>query len=190
VLVIAALDLAERGLLRGDKIVATVMSNLGLRRVLAAEGIGIVETPVGDRHVLEAIEQHALVLGGEQSGHVIYADHATTGDGILTGALLLERLARSGRRLSELAALMPRFPQVLCNVRGADRAALDGATPFWDLVQTVEAELADAGRVLVRPSGTEPLIRVMVEASTEEAAQGAADRLVAGLVATVGGHPA
>jgi phosphoglucosamine mutase len=188
VLAIAALDLAERGMLRGDAVVATVMSNLGLRRVLAGAGIAMVETPVGDRHVLEAIERGGFALGGEQSGHVIYADHATTGDGILTGAMLLERLVRADGSLSELAGVMPRFPQVLCNVRGSDRAALDGATPFWDLVADVTAELADAGRVLVRPSGTEPLIRVMVEASTEAAANDAADRLVKGLVASVGGH--
>ena len=146
------------------------MSNIGLRRALAERGIGLVETPVGDRHVWAAMEEHGLALGGEQSGHVIFAEHANTGDGILTGVVLLDAVRRAGATLSELAGVVTRFPQVLLNVRVGDRAGLDAAEGFWAEVRAVEAELGDAGRVLVRPSGTEPVVRVMVEAPTDDQA--------------------
>ena len=178
ILAIAGIDLHDRKLLRGDAIVATVMSNMGLRRALEPYGIAVIETPVGDRNVLDVLEQRNLALGGEQSGHVIYADHATTGDGSLTGIFLLDTMARRGRKLSELASVVTRVPQVLRNVavEGADGLAHDAA--FWSRVRDVDDELGDDGRVLVRTSGTEPLVRVMVEATDPEAAEAAAERLV------------
>jgi phosphoglucosamine mutase len=178
ILAIAGIDLHDRKLLRGDAIGATVMSNMGLRRALEPYGIAVIETPVGDRNVLDVLEQRNLALGGEQSGHVIYADHATTGDGTLTGIFLLDTMARRGRSLSELASVVTRVPQVLRNVAvgGADALARDAA--FWSRVRDVDDELGDDGRVLVRPSGTEPLVRVMVEATDPEAAEAAAERLV------------
>jgi phosphoglucosamine mutase len=177
-LAIAALDLHDRHLLRGDSIVTSVMSNLGLRRALEPYHISVVETPVGDRNVLDVLEQRNLSLGGEQSGHVIFADHATTGDGTLTGIFLLDTMTRRDRPLSELAAVMTRFPQVLRNVAVAHPEALNGDTAFWSRVRDVDAELGSNGRVLVRPSGTEPLVRVMVESTDADAASEAADRLV------------
>jgi phosphoglucosamine mutase len=126
------------------------------------------------------------VLGGEQSGHLVFADLATTGDGLLSGLLLLDVMARSGRPLSELAGVVTKLPQVLCNVRVADRTGLDAARPFWDEVALVEAEMAGGGRVLVRPSGTEPFVRIMVEAATAAAAETYADRLAESLLGTLG----
>ena len=178
ILAIAAIDLHDRTLLRGDAIVATVMSNLGLRRALEPYGIQVIETPVGDRNVLDVLEQRNLSIGGEQSGHVIYADHATTGDGTLTGIFLLDTMARRGRTLSELASVITRVPQVLRNVAVAGAEALTRDAAFWSRVRDVDDELGDDGRVLVRPSGTEPLVRVMVEATDPDAAEAAADRLV------------
>jgi phosphoglucosamine mutase len=177
-LAIAAIDLHDRTLLRGNAVVATVMSNLGLRRALEPYGIAVVETPVGDRNVLDVLEQRNLTLGGEQSGHVIYADHATTGDGTLTGIFLLDTMVRRGRSLSELASVVTRVPQILRNVavEGAEGLTRDAA--FWSRVRDVDDELGDDGRVLVRPSGTEPLVRVMVEATDSDAAEAAAERLV------------
>jgi phosphoglucosamine mutase len=181
ILAIAAIDLHERGRLRGDAIATTVMANLGLRRALEPRGIGVVETPVGDRHVLTAMEEHGLVLGGEQSGHLIFGEHAVTGDGPLAGILLLDTVARAGVPLAQLAAVVTKYPQVLENVRVLDRAGLDGAEGFWSEVRAVEAELGDEGRVLVRPSGTEPVVRVMVEAGTAATAEAAAARLSSAL---------
>ncbi|HEX4777157.1 MAG TPA: phosphoglucosamine mutase [Acidimicrobiia bacterium] len=180
VLAILALDLAQQGGLRHGALAATVMSNLGLRRALREQGIELVETAVGDRNVLVAMEEHDLALGGEQSGHVILADHATTGDGTLTGIVLLDVARRAARPLSELAAVMTRLPQVLRNVRVSDKSILDGAaaTAVRDAIGDVERELGGDGRVLVRVSGTEPVVRVMVEATTEARARQCADRLV------------
>jgi phosphoglucosamine mutase len=177
IMVIAALDLHERGLLRNHAIAVTVMSNLGLHQALAPAGIEVVETPVGDRSVFAAIEQHGLGLGGEQSGHVIFRDLATTGDGILTGLLLLDRVNRAARPLSKLAAAMARVPQLLESVRVAARPDLDSASELTAEINAVEAELGEQGRVLVRASGTEPLIRIMVEAPTVEAATSVLARL-------------
>jgi phosphoglucosamine mutase len=176
-LAIIALDLHERGELEGDAVVATVMSNLGLRRALAERGIEVVETPVGDRNVLTALEERGLSLGGEQSGHVIVTDLATTGDGTLTGMLLLDVIARSGRPLSELAAVVEPFPQVLRSVQVPDGAGLEDDDAFRAELEAVEQQLGVDGRVLVRPSGTEPVVRVMVEAPTTERAETAATRL-------------
>ena len=174
-----ALDFRERGRLNHDAVVATVMSNLGLRRALERDGIALVETPVGDRHVLAALEAHGLSLGGEQSGHVICADLATTGDGTLTGILLLDLVTRSGKPLSEIAGVVTRLPQVLRSVRVVDRAGLSGVDGFEGELRAAESELGADGRVLVRPSGTEPVVRVMVEAPTHEQAEAVADRLAA-----------
>jgi len=178
-LAIIALDLHERGELRGDAVVATVMSNLGLRRALEAHGIDVVETPVGDRNVLAVLEERGLSLGGEQSGHIIVTDLATTGDGTLTGLLLLDVMARTGRPLSELAATVDPLPQVQRSVHVDDRDGLEHDESLRAELRSVEQELGRAGRVLVRPSGTEPVVRVMVEAPTTEQAETAATRLAA-----------
>jgi phosphoglucosamine mutase len=182
---LCALDLRARGLLHGDTVVVTVMTNLGFRLAMAEHGIAVHETQVGDRYVLEALERGGWSLGGEQSGHVVFRDLATTGDGILTGVQLVDLVCRAGRPLAELAAAaMTRVPQVLRNVRVADRGALDDSV--WDEVGAVEAALDGEGRVLVRPSGTEPVVRVMVEALDAERAEAAADRLVAVVERTCG----
>jgi phosphoglucosamine mutase len=149
-------------------------------------GIAVEQTAVGDRYVLEAMRAGGHTLGGEQSGHLIFLDRATTGDGLLTGLRLLSVVARTGRPLSELATVMRRLPQVLVNVRVADRTALEGAEVVWRAVEGEEARLEGRGRVLVRPSGTEALVRVMVEAETEEAARGTADRLAALVASELG----
>lgn len=177
IMVIAALDMKERGVLRNNAVAVTVMSNLGLHHALTPAGIEVVETPVGDRQVFSAIEEHDLVLGGEQSGHVIFRDLATTGDGILTGLLLLDCVHRARRPLSALAAAMTHVPQLLESVRVASRPDLGSAPGLVAEVAAVEAELAERGRVLVRASGTEPVIRIMVEAPTVEAATAALARL-------------
>ncbi len=177
IMLIAALDLKERGKLPGDAVVATVMSNLGLRRALAREGVELIEVPVGDRAVSDELERRGLALGGEQSGHVIFAQLASTGDGTLTGAMLLDVLHGTGQRLSRLAGVMERFPQVLRNVEVADRTRLDADGKFWSVARDAQEELGGEGRVLVRPSGTEPVVRVMVEAPTGEQARSIADRL-------------
>lgn len=182
ILAILAIDLDARGLLRNRAIATTVMANLGLTRALAPRGIDVIVTPVGDRHVLAAMEDHDLVLGGEQSGHVIESDHAVTGDGPLTGILMLDAMVRSGSSLSELAAVVTKYPQVLVNVKVANRDGLDDAAPFWAAVAVAESELGGDGRVLVRPSGTEPLIRIMVEAPTAATASRIADELAAALL--------
>ena len=181
---LCALDLRERGLLHGDTVVVTVMTNLGFRLAMAEHGIAVHETQVGDRSVLEALERGGWSLGGEQSGHVIFRDLATTGDGLLTGLQLADLVCRSGKPLAALAnEAMTRVPQVLRNVRVADRGALGGVQPD---IAAVEAELGDSGRVLVRPSGTEPVVRVMVEALDAATAEAAADRLVAAVRRTCG----
>ena len=186
-LALCALDLRARGRLRGDTVVVTVMANLGLRQSLAEQGLAVHETPVGDRYVLEALDAGGWSLGGEQSGHLVFRDLATTGDGILTGLQLLDLVHRRGRPLADLAEdAMRRVPQVLRNVPVADREALARSDAVQEELARVEAELGDRGRVLLRPSGTEPLVRVMVEAPTEEQAQAAADRLARALLRAAG----
>lgn len=179
IMAILALSMKRRGLLAKDTLAVTVMSNLGLKRAMRANGIELVETKVGDRYVLEALAEHGLSLGGEQSGHLIMSDHATTGDGILTGLQLAAEMARTGKTLEELAAVMTVFPQVLENVRGVDRTRLEGHDGIAAAVAEVEAELGDSGRVLLRASGTEPMVRVMVEAADDATARAMADRLAA-----------
>lgn len=186
ILAVLALDLAARDALPARSIATTVMANLGLRRALAEHGIDVVETPVGDRAVRAAMDERGLALGGEQSGHIILGSLATTGDGTLTGLAVLDVMARSGRPLADLAAVVVKAPQVLRNVRVADRDGLDAAAAFWAEVGAAEAALGSDGRVLVRPSGTEPVVRVMVEAIAPGVAEATADRLVAALTAALG----
>jgi phosphoglucosamine mutase len=171
VLAACAVAMKERGALPGDQVVTTVMANLGFRRAMDEHGIRVLEAPVGDRYVLEQMLEHGAALGGEQSGHLIFRDHATTGDGLLTAVRFLGLAARGGVPVTEVAATMVRFPQVLANVRVPHRERLPDANEVWDAVRVVQAELGDAGRVLVRASGTEPIVRVMVEAESNEDAR-------------------
>ncbi len=173
-----ALDLAERGQLAGNTVVVTVMTNLGFRLAMEERNIIVKETGVGDRHVLAALDKDGLSLGGEQSGHIIFRRLATTGDGMLTGLVLADLVARSGTPLSEqLEGLVTRVPQVLINVPVPNTELLDTADAVWSAVAEEEARLGDEGRVLLRPSGTEPLVRVMVEAKGDGVAQAIAERL-------------
>jgi phosphoglucosamine mutase len=171
VIVAWALALAKKGRLTKDTVVVTVMANLGLRRALADAGITVVETPVGDRYVLEEMRRTGAVLGGEQSGHVIFLDRATTGDGLLTAVRFLSLAAREGAAVAELASVMRRYPQVLESVPAEDALTVAEADPVTRSVRVAEEALGDRGRVLVRPSGTEPVVRVMVEAETEDEAR-------------------
>jgi len=177
ILAILAGSLRESGRLRDDTVVATVMSNLGFVQAMRGAGVTVEQTKVGDRYVLEAMRAGGYNLGGEQSGHVIMSDYATTGDGILTALHVLERMATTGRSVAELAAVMTRLPQVLVNVPGVDKARAEQDEALAAAVAEAEAELGDGGRVLLRPSGTEPLVRVMVEAVAEAHAREVADRL-------------
>ena len=186
ILAILTLALADRGELTHGTVVSTVMANLGFRIAMEREGVTIVETAVGDRYVLEAMKDGGYVLGGEQSGHVIMLQHATTGDGLLTALHLLGRVAESGKPVGELAAAMQRLPQVLVNVSGVDKAALTSNAALAAAVAEAEFELGSTGRVLLRPSGTEPLVRVMVEAAGAEQARAVADRLAEVVRASLG----
>lgn len=176
IMAILALAMKERGALVDDTLVATVMSNLGLHRAMEEHGIRVLQTAVGDRYVLEAMNEGGFSLGGEQSGHVIMSEFATTGDGLLTGLHIVAEMARQKKTLAELASLMTVYPQVLVNVRGVDRDGVNDEGVQGAVAASV-AELGDSGRVLLRASGTEPLVRVMVEAASEEVARAHADRL-------------
>jgi phosphoglucosamine mutase len=179
ILALMATDLRSRGRLHGDAVVVTVMSNLGFRLAMEAAGIEVVETKVGDRYVLEALAEGGYSVGGEQSGHIIFTALASTGDGVLTGLLLADLVHRSGRPLHELAGeVMEKLPQVLLNVRVPDPKRVAEDANVSAAVRGVEARLGAKGRVLLRPSGTEPLVRVMVEAPTHDEAQAAAEELV------------
>ncbi|MEU8173088.1 phosphoglucosamine mutase [Microbispora hainanensis] len=183
IMAILALSMHTDGRLAKDTVVATVMSNLGFKLALREAGLSVVETAVGDRYVLEAMQDGGYTLGGEQSGHVIMLDHATTGDGLLTSLHLMAEVARRGRSLADLASVMTKLPQVLVNVRDVAKAkASDPA--LRAAVAEAEADLGETGRVLIRPSGTEPMIRVMVEAESHDQAKAVADRL-ADVVRTV-----
>jgi phosphoglucosamine mutase len=181
ILAVLALGMAEGGRLAKDTVVATVMSNLGFVQAMKAAGLGVRQTKVGDRYVLEAMRVSGYTLGGEQSGHVIMSEHATTGDGILTALHVLERMAATGESLQSLAGVVTRLPQVLVNVPDVDKSRTDEDAVVAAAVAEEEAALGGSGRILLRPSGTEPLVRVMVEASTQDLAQDIADRL-AGVV--------
>jgi phosphoglucosamine mutase len=172
ILAVLAKHLLDRGELPGSRVVTTVMANLGLRLALRDLGIEVIETPVGDRHVTEALRSNGAAIGAEQSGHVVFSGQAT-GDGLVTGLRVLEAMRDIGTPLSVLRRVMTEYPQVLINVRVKQRGALTDATAVWEAVREAEVTLGDAGRILVRESGTEPLVRVMVEAR----AQADADRV-------------
>ena len=177
ILAICALAMHERGALRNATVVATVMSNLGFHHTMRDAGISVQTTAVGDRYVLEALREQGLSLGGEQSGHLVFLDHATTGDGLLTGLALLSRVAATGASLAELASVVQRLPQILINVPVTDRLLVAESDEVAEAVNAVEEELGNSGRVLLRPSGTEQLVRVMIEAPTQEQADELAQRL-------------
>jgi phosphoglucosamine mutase len=177
VLAACAVALKATDRLPNDAIVTTVMANLGLHRAMEREGITVLQTQVGDRYVLEEMLASGAELGGEQSGHVIFRSHATTGDGLITAVRFLSLAAKQGASVAELASTMRKFPQVLENVRVSRRDALEEATEIWDAVRDVETRLDGSGRILVRASGTEPIVRVMVEAETEEEARRHAEAL-------------
>jgi phosphoglucosamine mutase len=177
IMAILALSMKEQGTLVGDTLVTTVMSNMGLRKAMEEHNITVRETAVGDRYVLEELERTGARLGGEQSGHVILTDHSTTGDGILTGLQLAREVLRTGRTLAELADQIEIFPQVLRNVPGVDRSALADNEVVQSVIGDASRELGDSGRVMVRASGTEALIRVMVEASDQATAERIADQV-------------
>jgi phosphoglucosamine mutase len=177
IMAILALSAKSRGQLARNTLVATVMSNLGLKVAMRQAGIEILETKVGDRYVLEEMRAGGYTLGGEQSGHIIFSKYATTGDGVLTGLQLLAEMRRTGKTLQELAQAMQIFPQLLINVPGVDKTRVDSDDAIQALVAEAEAELAGTGRVLLRASGTEPLVRVMVEAADEGTAQSWASRI-------------
>ncbi|MET1051093.1 MAG: phosphoglucosamine mutase [Mycetocola sp.] len=181
IMAILAVSMKERGHLTDDTLVATVMSNLGLRIAMEEHGISMVQTKVGDRYVLEAMNKNGYALGGEQSGHVIMSEYATTGDGILTGLHLVSEMARTKKTAAELASVMTVYPQILVNVKDVDRNGIHTDEVLAEAVKTAEAELGDTGRVLLRPSGTEQLVRVMVEAAD----QPTADRLAHALADVV-----
>lgn len=183
ILAILALGLKSRGLLAGDTVVTTVMANLGFTLAMKAAGINVVHTAVGDRYVLEEMRAGGYVLGGEQSGHVILSEYATTGDGLLTALHLMAEVARSGLSLQQAAAVVDKLPQVLVNVKGVDKAAVAASAAVAAAVAAAEAALGQTGRVLLRPSGTEPVVRVMVEAATAQQAE----EVAAGLAAVLRG---
>jgi phosphoglucosamine mutase len=185
IMAVLALAMKESGELTDDTLVVTVMSNLGLHLAMRDNGVTMRTTAVGDRYVLEVLRENKLSLGGEQSGHVLLPAHATTGDGLLTAMRLMARIAETGTPLADLAAVMTRLPQVLVNVKVADKVAVAKSTTVNDAVAEVEAELGETGRVLLRPSGTEQLVRVMVEAPSHEVAEAAAQRLVGVVSAAV-----
>jgi phosphoglucosamine mutase len=184
ILAVCARSLKQRGALVDNTVVATVMSNLGFHHAMRDAGIEVLTTAVGDRYVLEALTDRGLSLGGEQSGHVIFTDAATTGDGLLTALRLMSCVASSGQSLAELASIVQRLPQVLVNVAVSDKAKVAASEAVRDAVRATEAELGDGGRILLRPSGTEELVRVMVEATSQQQAEQIAER-VAGVVRSI-----
>ncbi|QTG80808.1 phosphoglucosamine mutase [Arthrobacter crystallopoietes] len=179
IMTILALAMKDAGRLKDNVLVATVMSNLGMKLALQEAGVRIEETAVGDRYVLESMRAHGYSLGGEQSGHVIFSDYATTGDGVLTGLQVAAQIAKTGKPLSELAKAMNHLPQVLINVKDVDKAAVKTNAELQAAIAAASAVLGETGRVLLRPSGTEPVVRVMVEAADMATAQTTADQLAA-----------
>ncbi len=174
---VCALDMRERGVLANNTVVSTVMCNLGFVKAMEAQGIDVVQTKVGDRYVLEEMRDKGYNIGGEQSGHMILLDHNSTGDGLMTACQFLAAVVRSGKTVAEAAHVMTHFPQTLINVRVKDKHAFEGNQEIAAAVAAVEGKLAGDGRVLIRPSGTEPVVRVMVEASDADIAQAAAQRI-------------
>lgn len=186
ILLLAARDMKERNLLRNEMVVATTMSNMGLEAALRRDNIRMLRAPVGDKYVLERMQQEQASLGGEQSGHILFPHLATTGDGLLTALVVLDIVRRSGRPLHELIADLKVFPQVIVNVRVREKKPLDQIASVADTIRAAEAELAESGRVVVRYSGTEALARVMIEAESEEAMRRHADRIAAAIQAELG----
>jgi phosphoglucosamine mutase len=186
IMAITAAQMQEAGTLPLSTVVSTVMANLGFELAMKERGINVIKTKVGDRYVLEQLQTSGAMLGGEQSGHIIFLEHNTTGDGLVTALQLASVMHQTGKPASELRQVMRRFPQVLVNVRVADKARLGTSAVISDAVKQVEAELGDSGRVLVRASGTEPLVRVMAEASDQEIAAEVVDRLVEVVKAELG----
>jgi phosphoglucosamine mutase len=181
VMLLAARDMNARGMLRNGTVVATTMSNMGLEAALRREGIRMLRAPVGDKYVLERMQQENASLGGEQSGHILFPHLATTGDGLLTALVVLDIVRRSGRPLHELIADLKVFPQVIVNVRVREKKPLDKIESVASSIRDAEAELAESGRVVVRYSGTEALARVMIEAESEDAMRRHADRIAAAI---------
>lgn len=186
IIALSALRLKKRGELVKDLVVGTVMANLGFRKALAERGIEVLIAPVGDKYVVEQMRETGAVLGGEQSGHVIFAEHSTTGDGVLTALQVASAVVASDATLSNLAHVFDPFPQVLINVPVKDRAALEGAEDLWERVRVAEAQLGEDGRVLLRASGTEHLVRVMVEAADAAVAERTARDLASAVETNLG----
>ena len=186
IMLLAARDMKQRGLLRNDTVVATTMSNMGLEAALRRDAIRMLRAPVGDKYVLERMQQEQASLGGEQSGHILFPHLATTGDGLLTSLVVLDVVRRSGRALHELVADLKVFPQVIVNVRVREKKPLDQIATVTDTIRAAETELAESGRVVVRYSGTEALARVMIEAESEEAMRRHADRIADAIRAELG----
>jgi phosphoglucosamine mutase len=181
ILLMAARDLKARGLLTGDVVVATTMSNMGLEAALKHSGIRMLRAPVGDRYVLEEMQKTNAALGGEQSGHILFPHLATTGDGLLTALVVLDLVARTGKPIGKLTADLKVFPQVIVNVKVREKKPLDGIPAVVDAIRAAEQELKDSGRVVIRYSGTEPLVRVMIEAQSEEAMRRHAEAIAAAI---------
>ena len=177
IIAMIALHMNEAGTLDRNIVIATVMANMGFHRALSAKGIEVISCPVGDKYVGEAIRDHGAALGGEQSGHVIFGHHSTTGDGVMTGLKVAELVRNSNESLSSMAEIFETYPQVLINVPVGRDKDLDSAAALWERVAEVESTLGDSGRVLLRASGTEPLVRVMVEAAEKRVAQTIAEDL-------------
>ena len=186
ILLLAARDLKARGMLTGDVVVATTMSNMGLEAALKRSGIRMLRAAVGDRYVLEVMQKHDAALGGEESGHILFPHLATTGDGLLTALVVLDLVARSGRSLDELTADLKVFPQVIVNVKVREKKPLDSIPSVVAAIRAAEEELQDSGRVVIRYSGTEALARVMIEAESEEAMRRHAEAIAAAIRAELG----
>jgi phosphoglucosamine mutase len=186
ILLVTARDLKARGLLTGDLVVATTMSNMGLEAALKRSGIRMLRAPVGDRYVLEQMQQHGAALGGEQSGHILFPHLATTGDGLLTALVILDLIARTGKSVDELTADLKVFPQVIVNVKVRDKKPLETIPTVAERIRAAEEELKDSGRVVIRYSGTEALARVMIEAESEEAMRRHANAIASAIRAELG----
>ena len=187
ILLMAARDLKSRGMLTGDVVVATTMSNMGLEAALKRSGIRMLRAPVGDRYVLEMMQKEDAALGGEQSGHILFPHLATTGDGLLTALVVLDLIARTGKSIGELTADLKVFPQLIVNVKVREKKPLDGIPAVVEAIRAAESELKDTGRVVIRYSGTEPLARVMIEAESEEAMRRHAEAIAAAIRSELGG---
>jgi len=186
ILLLAGRDLKGRGLLSGDVVVATTMSNMGLEAALKRSGIRMLRAPVGDRYVLEQMQQNNAALGGEQSGHILFPHLATTGDGLLTALVVLDLVARSGRSIDVLISDLKVFPQVIVNVKVREKKPLESFPAVAERIREAEQELSDSGRVVIRYSGTEALARVMIEAESEEAMRRHADAIASAIRAELG----